>query len=125
MVMFLTIKGKVKKGAHRGGKLGFPTINVAFPSTIKKDQWGVYFSIIKIKDKFYPGATHLGPVKSFIPFKKTCETYLLTLNKDLYNQSVEKRLIFKFRDIEEFSNVKHLKKQMKKDIKAAKKYFGL
>ena len=123
--MFLTIKGKVGRGASRGGNLGFPTINIPYPRTIKKNQWGIYFSIVKIKNKFYPGATHLGPVKSFNPLKKTCETFLLTLDKDLYNQQVEKRLIFKFRDIEEFPNVKQLKKQMKKDIKAAKKFFGL
>jgi len=105
--------------------LGFPAINISYPRTVKKSQWGIYFSIIKIKDKFYPGATHLGPVQSFNPLRKTCETFLLTLDQDLYGQTVEKRLIFKYRDIEEFSSVKHLKKQIKKDIKQAKKYFGL
>ena len=123
--MFLTIKGKVGRGASRGGNLGFPTINIPYPRTIKKNQWGIYFSIVKIKNKFYPGATNLGQVKSFNPLKKTCETFLLTLDKDLYNQQVEKRLIFKFRDIEEFPSIKQLKKQMKKDIKAARKFFGL
>jgi len=124
--MFLTIKGKVKHGNKRGRRLGFPTINIPFPRSISKDQWGIYFSIVKIDGKFYPGATHLGPIKSFPPFsKKNCETYLLNLNKDLYDVEVEKRLIFKFRDIEKFPDAKRIKKQIKKDIKAAKKYFGL
>lgn len=105
--------------------MGFPTINIPIPGNIKKDQWGIYFSLVKIDGKFYPGATHLGPVKAFNPLKKTCETYLLTFHKDLYNEEVEKRLLFKFREVENFPDAKALKKQIKKDIKKAKKFFGL
>ncbi len=123
--MFLTISGKVKHGNRRGRRLGFPTINVPVPRSIKKSQWGIYFSLVTINGKIYPGATHLGPVKSFNPFDKTCETFLLTFNKDIYNTKVEKKLIFKFREVEHFPTIKALKKQMKKDIKAAKKFFGL
>jgi len=122
---FVTIKGKVKAGEKKGRRLGFPTINVAIPRFIKKNQWGIYFSLIKINHKIYPGVTHLGPVKTFSLGRKTCETYLLTLNHNLYNKAVEKKLIFKFREIERFPNVAKLKKQIKKDIKAAKKFFGL
>lgn len=124
--MFLTIKGKVKKGRGKATeKLGFPTINISIPPSIKKKQWGIYFSLIKINDKIYPGVTHLGPIKSFIPGLKSCETHILTLKDNLYNKSVEKKLIFKFRDIEEFPNFNALRKQIKKDIKDAKKFFGL
>ena len=122
---FLVVKGKVKHGNKRGKSLGFPTINIPVPATVKKSQWGIYFSIVKIGGKFYPGATHLGPVKAFNPWKKTCETYLLTFHQDLYDEEVEKRLLFKFREIESFSSIQALKKQIKKDIKQAKKFFGL
>lgn len=121
----LTIKGKVKRGQQVGRRLGFPTINIPFPKSITKDQWGIYFSLVKIGNKLHPGATHLGPIASFTPARKTCETFLLDYNKDLYGVAVEKRLVFKFRDIENFSSAEKLKAQIKKDIKAAKKYFGL
>ena len=81
--------------------------------------------MVKINGKIYPGATHLGPVKSFNPLKKTCETFLLTFNQDLYDMVVEKKLIFKFREVEHFPTVRALKKQIKIDIKQAKKFFGL
>ncbi len=125
--MFLTIKGKVKSGYRRGRRIGFPTVNLPIPRGLKlnKDQWGIYFSLVKIGDKVYPGVTHLGPLKTFSLRKKTCETYLLTLQTDLYDQEIEKKLIFKFRDIEKYPTIVALKKQIKKDVKAAKKFFGL
>lgn len=73
----------------------------------------------------YPGVTHLGPVKTFSLRRRTCETFLLTLRRDLYGATVEKKLLFKFRDIEKFPTAKALKKQITNDIRAAKKFFGL
>ena len=122
---FIIIAGKVKQGRKVGAKLGFRTINVSVPKVIKKTQWGIYFSLIKIGDKIYPGVTHLGSAKTFQLSRATCETHLLTLKNNLYNKKVEKKLIFKIRDIEEFNTVAKLKNQIKKDVKAAKKFFGL
>lgn len=123
--MFLTIKGKIKLGRRRGRRIGFPTINIPVPRGLKKDQWGIYFSLIKIDDKFYPGVTHLGPIKTFSLRKNTCETYLLTLRDDLYGKTIEKKMVFKFREIEKYPTIKALKNQIKKDVAAAKKFFGL
>jgi len=122
---FITISGKIKPGLKQGRKLGFPTINVPVPKSIKKKDWGIYFSLIRIGDILYPGVTHLGPPKTFSLSRSTCETYLLTLKKNLCNKKVEKKLIFRLREVEEFPNVAKFKKQIKKDIKAAKKFFGL
>lgn len=122
---FLVLRGKVRAGRGQGRQLGFPTINIAVPSWIKKDQWGIYFSLIKIGGKIYPGVTHLGPPKTFRLNKATCETHLFILKTDLYGKSVEKKLIFKFRDVERFPTVAKLRKQIKKDIKAAKRFFGI
>jgi len=124
--MFLVVKGKVEPGRGKAKKkLGFPTINIGFPRSVKSDQWGIYFSLIKIDGRLYPGLTHLGPIKSSVVGRKSCETHVLNMNEDLYGKVVEKRLIFKFRDIEKFPNFTKLKKQIKKDVKAAKKFFGL
>lgn len=125
--MFLTIKGKVKSGYRRGKRIGFPTVNITIPRglKIKKDQWGIYFSLVKIDGKTYPGVTHFGPLKTFSLRKKTCETYLLTVRQDLYHQNIEKKLIFKFREVEKYPTISALKRQIKKDVKAAKNFFGL
>lgn len=123
--MFLILAGTVRSGRRQGRRLGFPTINISVSRSITKDQWGIYFSLVKIGHAIYPGVTHLGPPKTFSLVRATCETYLLTLRRDLYHQKVEKKLIFKFRDVEKFDTVGALKKQIQKDIKAAKKFFGL
>ena len=122
---FLVIEGRVKLGRRRGTKLGFPTINLAVPRSINKTDWGVYFSLIKIEAKVYPALTHLGTAKTFFLHQPRCESYLLTLKKDLYRQKVKKILLFKFREVEKFSHFSALKKQIRRDVKAAHKYFGL
>jgi len=121
----IIIDGKVKAGRRQGRHLGFPTINVAVPRFIGKDDWGVYFSLINVEDKLYPGITHLGPPKTFSLHWATCETHLLTVKGDFYGKKVEKKLLFRFREIQKFERISHLKKQIKKDLKAAKKFFGL
>lgn len=122
---FIKIRGKVQNGKKIGSHIGFPTINVPVPRAITKDQWGIYFTLVTIDHRIYPGVTHLGPVKTFSLRRRTCETFLLTLRRDLYGETVEKKLLFRFRDIERFPTVRALKKQIIKDIKAAEKFFGL
>ncbi|MFA5022369.1 MAG: riboflavin kinase [Patescibacteria group bacterium] len=121
----IVLKGKVKVGRKQGQRLGFPTINIAVSRLIKKDQWGIYFSLVKIGSKIYPGVTHLGPPKTFSLTHATCETHLFTVGGDFYGKTVEKRLILKFREVKKFDKISELKKQIKEDIKDAKKFFGL
>lgn len=123
--MFLEIDGKIKSGFKRGRRLGFPTINVPVGRKITKDQWGIYFSLVKVGDFYYPGVTHLGPPKTFSLTRATCETFLLTLKRDLYGEKVKKKLILKFRDVKKFDSAAALKTQIKSDIKLAKRFFGL
>lgn len=115
----------MKNGRKRGSKLGFPTINLSVPPAVKGNHWGVYFSLVKIGDNLYPAITNLGPAKTFSLGRARCESHLLTIKKDLYNKKVSVKLLLKLREIEKFPHVKALKKQIKKDIKAAKKFFGI
>jgi len=115
----------VAAGKKIGRKIGFPTINIKVGREVKKTLWGIYFSLVKIDGRLYPGVTHLGPPKTFHLSRATCETHLLTLKKELYGQTIEKKLIFRLRDVEKFPNVRQLKKQLSRDVKAARKFFGL
>ncbi|MFA6215997.1 MAG: riboflavin kinase [Patescibacteria group bacterium] len=121
----VTLKGIVQLGKKRGKKLGFPTINISVPPALTKKHWGIYFSLVKIGQNFYPGITHLGLPKTFGAKLATCETHLLTLRKNLYGTSVTKILLQKTRDIKKFSSQAALIKQLRSDVKAAKKFFDL
>ena len=122
---FIEIEGKVKHGKKMSKGIGFPTINVPVPRAVAKDSWGIYFSLVTIGNKRYPGVTHLGKPKTFQIKQPTCETYLINFNQDLYGVAVKKRLLFKLRDIIKFPSSKELKKEIARDVKAAKKFFGL
>lgn len=122
--MSLMIEGRVKPGRGRGKTIGFPTINIPVPRSIRRRQWGIYVSVVRVGDAVYPGVTHLGPPATF-QLRPTCETFLLTLRRQLYGQWVQKRLVLKLRDIERFPNVRLLKKQISADVRAARKFFKL
>lgn len=122
--MSLVIEGRVKPGRGRGKTIGFPTINIPVPRSIKRRQWGIYVSVVRVGDTVYPGVTHLGPPATFQP-RATCETFFLTFRRQLYGQWVQKRLLLKLRDIERFPNVRLLKKQITADVRAARKFFKL
>ena len=121
----LTIAGTIQGGKKRGRRLGFPTINISVPRSVAAADWGIYFSLTRIDGLWYPGVTHLGPPKTFSIRNATCETYLLTLTGDLYGKKITKKLIFKLREVERFPTVAALKQRIKKDVIAAKKFFGL
>ncbi|OGY55160.1 MAG: hypothetical protein A2951_02555 [Candidatus Buchananbacteria bacterium RIFCSPLOWO2_01_FULL_56_15] len=123
--MSLVIEGRVRPGRQVGRQLGFPTINIAVPRSIRKRQWGIYASLVKIGESVYPGVTHLGPPKTFHLSRATCETFLLTLRRPLADQRVSKRLLLKLREVEHFSSIKQLKRQMGADVRTARKFFGL
>ncbi len=120
----LVLEGRVKIGRRQGKKLGFSTINIVVPRSVKKSQWGIYFSLVKIGDKLYPAITHLGPLKTFNFLSPTCETHILNFKENLYDTKVTKRLVFKFREVEKFPSLYMLKKQIRRDIKSAKRFFG-
>jgi len=122
---FINLKGKVKTGKKVGRKIGFPTINIDVPRAVKNGQWGIYFSLVKVDGRIYPGVTHLGPPKTFHLIRPTCETHLLTFHQDLYDQAVEIKLILKFREVEHYPTINALKKQLRQDVKNARKFFGL
>ncbi|MFA6411027.1 MAG: riboflavin kinase [Candidatus Buchananbacteria bacterium] len=121
----IVLQGKVKTGKKQGRKLGFPTVNLKIPQLIKKNQQGIYFSLVMVNKKIYPGVTNLGPAKTFGFTKPVCETHLLNFKNDLYGQRIKILLLIKIRKIKKFSNRNLLKKQIAKDIKAAKKFFNL
>jgi len=124
--MSLVIEGRVRPGRQVGRQLGFPTINIAVPRSIRKRQWGIYASLVKIGESVYPGVTHLGPAKTFGLGAASCETYVLRRNlRELAGEKVRVRLLFKFRSIEHFTTVQALRRQIRRDVQAAMKFFHL
>lgn len=122
----ILIRGKVIKGLHIGGKIGYPTINIR-PAVLNSPiEFGVYVCQIKIDGNLYRGAVHYGPksIGTLDMDKIYCEVHVLDFNKDVYNQDVEIKLLKKIRDVRKFNSEKELKMQIAKDIKFTNKYFN-
>ena len=106
--------------------MGFPTINQPVPRDVKNDEWGIYFSITKIDRRVFASLTHLGPPSTFGLKRATCETYILKFpDRALATSEITVKLLLKFREIEAFPTIAKLKKQIRLDVKLAKKFFHL
>ena len=115
-----TINGKVIKGRRRGRKIGFPTCNLKLSDYVIP-KLGVYAVQVKIKNFYKNGIANIGYRPTFNGQNLLLETNIFGINKNLYNKVIS--IYFKkfIRSEKKFRNLKHLKKQIKLDIKQAKK----
>ena len=113
----MIISGKVIQGAKRGRKLGFPTANIRYSGKLS----GIYAVYICIDGKKYKGAASIGYAPTFRRRKKLLEVYIFNFSKNIVGKQVEVELVKKLRDEKKFASVGDLIKQIKKDVKEAKK----
>ena len=115
-----SIVGKVIKGQRRGRKIGFPTCNLKLSDYVVP-KLGVYAVKVKSKNFYKNGIANIGFRPTFKGQNLLLETNIFGINKNLYN----KEIIIKFKKFirpeKKFRNLKHLKEQIKLDIKQAKK----
>ena len=114
------IDGKVIKGQRRGRKIGFPTCNLKLNDYVVP-KLGVYAVKVKSKNFHKNGIANIGYRPTFNGQNLLLETNIFGINKNLYNKVIS--IYFKkfIRSEKKFRNLKHLKKQIKLDIKQAKK----
>ncbi len=114
------IEGKVIKGKKRGRKIGFPTCNMKLNSYVIP-KLGVYAVKVKGKNFNKNGIANIGYRPTFNGQKLLLETNIFGFNKNLYNKVIN--VCFKkfIRAEKKFKNFEYLKKQIKIDIKQAKK----
>ena len=113
------ISGEVIKGQKRGRKIGFPTCNLKIGNYIIP-KLGVYAVKVKSRDFNKNGVANIGFRPTFRGKKLLLETNIFGINKNLYNKVITVNFK-KFIRPKKFRDLKHLKKQIKIDIKQAKK----
>ena len=114
------VEGKVIKGKKRGRKIGFPTCNIRLGSYVVP-KLGVYAVRVKGKNLNKNGIANVGYRPTFNGQSLLLETNIFGFNKNLYNKVI--KVYFKnfIRAEKKFINFEYLKKQIKIDIKLAKK----
>ena len=114
------INGKVIKGQRRGRKIGFPTCNLKLSNYVVP-KLGVYAVKVKSKNFYRNGIANIGYRPTFNGQNLLLETNIFGINKNLYNKVISVNFKKFIRPEKKFRNLKHLKQQIKLDIKKAKK----
>ena len=114
------VQGRVIKGKKRGSKIGFPTCNMSLNSYVIP-KLGVY--AVKVKGNTFTknGIANVGFRPTFNGQSLLLETNIFGINKNLYNKVINISFKKFIRPEKKFKNFEYLKKQIKLDIKQAKK----
>ncbi len=115
-----SIEGKVIKGQKRGRKIGFPTCNLKLNNYVIP-RLGVYAVKVKTNNSNNNGIANIGYRPTFNGQSLLLETNIFGINKNLYNKVITVSFKKFLRVEKKFKNFEYLKKQIKIDIKQAKK----
>ena len=114
------VEGKVIKGKKRGRKIGFPTCNMTLNSYVIP-KLGVYAVKVSTMGLIKNGIANVGYRPTFNGKSLLLETNIFGINKNLYNKVISVSFKKFIRSEKKFKNFEYLKKQIKLDIKQAKK----
>lgn len=119
------IRGNVCHGKGLGGRLGFPTVNIAPSEEILMPAYGVYATKVTLEDgKSYPAATNIGIRPTVEDGKRvTVEAFLLDFQGDVYGQTVGLELFHHLRGERRFDTLESLRQEVMKNARQTKEYF--
>lgn len=117
------IGGKVLHGRKLGRQLGVPTANLSLKNK-QPALHGVYTVLLSSGDGLlHKGVANIGNRPTIDGVKPALEVHVFDFNGDLYGQRVQVTFCSKLRDEKRFSDVAALRKQIMKDLLAAREYF--
>ena len=112
------ISGKVIEGNHIGRTIGFPTANIDYPFKMAEIPFGVYSTIVNVRNRIYKGILNYGlkPSVNENAKKPIAEVHIIDFNDNIYGEEIEVSLIDRIRDEQKFDSLDELKLQILKDI---------
>lgn len=115
-----SVSGPVVPGAGRGRGLGVPTANVALHPDQCLPPEGVWAGRGVTAGGRWPAAVHLGPAATFGETERRLEAHLIGFSGDLLGEVVEVEFARKLRDTVEFADKEELRRQLERDLQAAR-----
>ena len=117
-----SIQGIVQLGRRLGKTIGFPTCNIDIGNYViaKPGVYAVKILINKKKKKL-SGIANLGYRPTFNQNKILLEVNIFNFKKNLYNKKLTVEFLKFIRGEKKFNGIDELKKQIKIDVKIAKK----
>ncbi len=109
------ISGLVAPGAGRGQKMLVATANLTHVQSLIPAH-GVYGGSVRVDDRLYRAAVHIGPNPTFGESEPKIELHLVEWHGELYGRSLNCELLIKVRDIRKFDSREALLQQIRSDI---------
>lgn len=120
-----SLSGVVLRGHQRGAKLGFGTANIE-PHNELMPLPGVYAARVSGPVENAPAVVNVGYSPTFNVGKLRVEAHILDFeSRPLYGLTIDVDFIDRLRDERRFNGVEELVDQVKLDIAAARRIFGL
>lgn len=110
----------VERGDALGRRLGFPTINQSFPEDFIVPRYGVYASVTRLDEKYYPSVTNIGVRPTVGGSRVRSETCILGFSGDLYGKNAEVGLLCFLRGEKKFASLEELAAAVKGDMEKAR-----
>ncbi len=112
------LSGKVVEGNKLGRTIGFPTANIQLTSEEKIIPLnGVYGVQVIVNQSIYNGMMNIGFRPTVNGKKRTIEVNIFDFDSDIYNETIEVKLLDYIRPEVKFNGVDALKEQLNKDKK--------
>lgn len=111
-----SFEGIVLEGDKRGRTIGFPTVNVKYPTELVRLKQGVYKTKISFDGKSYYGITDIGIRPTYKLNFITSETYIKGFSGNLYGEKIRITPLEFLRSEIKFNSLEELKKQIETDI---------
>lgn len=118
------LRGTVIGGRQIGRKLGFPTLNLAYPENLCLPHFGVYASHVVHRGEVLPSISSVGirPTVADSQRDVLLETYVYDRHLDLYGQEIEVRLLKFIRSEVKFNSLAELVQQVESDKRTVLAY---
>ncbi len=115
-------RGRVVPGDQRGRELGFPTLNLALPSTRKLlPPEGVYAVTVRSRRGNFGGMMNLGQRPTFDDQRLTLEVHVFDMHDNWYGLDVRVEFTARLRETMRFSSPTALREQLARDADAARR----
>lgn len=116
------LTGTIQKGAGRGSKIVFPTLNLAAEQELLPGR-GVYVTETLVQGNLYRSVTNVGVRPTFNGSGLTVESHLFDFSASLTCGRMEVRFHKRLREERRFDGPESLRAQISSDIAAAAEYF--
>ena len=118
------LEGVVVAGNRIGRTIGFPTANLSLYEPLKLiPAGGVYVVKVTVLGRSYLGICNIGTRPTLADGRgQIVETHILDFEEDIYGLDLRIEFLSRLRDEKKFDSLEGLKKQLKKDLSAARKF---